>query len=117
MPQDYMRALFLLAGIEVRASHQLANCYWPDVPGYAEVRRDNPWWLVETEHGLIKLGWRKRVIEIDWTSTGRRLPLTAITEEDVTKQDNLVHAWGYGKAVIYLQALRRELSKPEATSA
>lgn len=65
MTEDHVRAIFLLAGLSVHKLHKLANQYWPDHPDYAEVRRENPWWLVATDAGLVKIGWRKRVISID----------------------------------------------------
>lgn len=103
MDFEHAKALFLLAGIEARKFHQLANKYWPDADGYAEVRRENPWWLVETPYGLVEIGWRKRVISIDWNDTPVR---EIVTEDDVTKDATMVHAWSYAKAVEYLSCWR-----------
>jgi hypothetical protein len=108
MPEKYLRALFLLAGIEVQGLFELANGYWPDQPDYAELRRENPWWLVKTNFGMVRIGWRKRVINIDWEDT----PVRAIvTTDDVTKDETMVHAYGYAKAVSHLQAWHREASR------
>lgn len=65
-----------------------------------------PWFIVTTKFGRIKIGWRKRVIEIDWSDSA--IPSKAQTlfpDEDVTKQDKLIHAWGLDKAREYIQIL------------
>ncbi len=108
MNEQQVRALFLLAGLEVLRLHELANDYWPE--SYVELRKASPWWLVETPFGLIKIGWRKRVISIDWTSTPLR---KIITPDDVTKSDETVHAWSYAKALEYLTSLRIYLKQQE----
>lgn len=95
-------ALFDLAGIEVASLHELPNGYWPKV--YAEEREESPWWLALTEFGPVKIGWRKRVLNIDWTETQVR---HIVTEDDTTKDETMVHAWGYDKAIQYLTAFRR----------
>ena len=68
---------------------------------HAEFKPD-PWWLVRTSRGLIKIGWRKRVINIDWSDTNLRV---IVTPDDVTKSVVMVHAWSEEKAVEYLKAL------------
>jgi hypothetical protein len=118
MTKDIVQALFLLANIEVTNLYEIANDYWPDHTDYADVRRNHPWWLVKTNYGLIKIGWRKRVIQIDWSDTRIR---QEVTKDNVTSSNEIVHAWTYAKAVEYLTALaelfseqsRRE-SLPEA---
>lgn len=65
-----------------------------------------PWFMVTTKAGHIKIGWRKRVIEIEWKKT--LINQTAeelFTEEKVTKQNKLIHAWGYEKAKEYINVL------------
>lgn len=104
MKREEAQALFLLAGFNAKAFHELPNGYWPDA--YVELRRENPWWLVMTDLGAIKIGWRKRVISISWSDTALR---KEITSDDVTKDSALVHAWSVVKALEYLTALRREL--------
>lgn len=97
---DYFRALFLLAGIEIVKMYELPNQYWPQA--YPELRTAHPWQLVMTSVGPMKIGWRKRVISISWEDTAIRCVLT---EDDVTKDETLVHAWSYQKALEYLTAL------------
>ncbi len=95
------QSIMLLAGFDVVRTWELANRYWPDAPTYDSVRR--PWWLFETDIGLIQIGWRKRVINIDWEATSIRI---VVTEDDVTKDDAHVHAWSVEKAITYLRALK-----------
>lgn len=61
---------------------------------------------MKTPKGLIQIGWRKRVISIDWSDTGIR---RVVTEDDVTKDDTMVHAYSYAKALAYLTALATDL--------
>lgn len=100
MKEAQAKALFLLAGITVSKLHQLENQYWPKP--YTVERENSPWWLVMTPAGPITIGWRKRVISIDWEDTGLRL---VVTKDEVTKGDTHVHAWSYVKALEYLTAL------------
>ena len=99
MERKKLDALLLLAGIEPVAVHEVTNKYWPDSEHYAEIRRNTPWWLVVTKAGPVVIGWRKRVISIDWADTPVR---SIVTADDVTKGEDHVHAYGYGKAVSYL---------------
>lgn len=92
-----LKNLVKLSGIKFDKTWEMANNYWPDA--YAENRNNSPWLLVRTPRGMIYLGWRKRVIEINWSDTDIR---QIITEDDVTKGDYLVHAWGIVKALEYL---------------
>ena len=82
------------------------NQYWPRTENYWDLVFKNPWWLIKTEFGLIRIGWRKRVITIDWSDTDVR---KIITEDDTTKEEHMVHAWTVEKAVEYLKALKKEL--------
>jgi len=64
-----------------------------------------PWFMVTTPVGRIKIGWRKRVINIDWSDTKIRVRGEEITEDDVTKGKDYIHAYGYEKAAEYLAKL------------
>ena len=64
------------------------------------------WFIVTTRIGHIKIGWRKRVISIDWertlvTKTAEEL----FPKEEVTKRGRLIHAYGYEKAKEYIDRL------------
>lgn len=102
-----LRDLVSLSGLvpEVdQNSWKLQNPYWPEA--YAETIVSSPWLLVRTSRGMVKLGWRKRVISIDWSDTPLRKVITA---DEVTKDETIVHAWGKVKALEYLTALAGEL--------
>jgi hypothetical protein len=65
-----------------------------------------PWFIVTTPVGRIKLGWRKRVIEMSWEETSIQVTARELfPEEDVTREGKLIHAWGYFKAKEYIQKL------------
>jgi hypothetical protein len=102
MEKKQMEALFTLAGIQIISSFELANLYWPRAKKYLEIRSNSPWWLVKTGSGLITIGWRKRVICIDWSDTGIS---KIVTDDDVTKDSSMVHAYSLGKAAEYLKRL------------
>ena len=94
---DQLKAIFLLAGIEIKSFHQLPNGYCGD-----NCCRHRPWMLAETKYGLIKIGWRKRVINIDWTGAKDPVHGKDVLEkgdESVTNWETGVHAWGYSKAI------------------
>lgn len=64
------------------------------------------WLLITTKKGPIKIGWRKRVIEIDWSNTIiNKLANDLFPDEDVTKGNSYIHAWGYEKAQEYINKL------------
>lgn len=60
------------------------------------------WLLVDTELGMIRIGWRKRVISINWRKTGIRM----VVDDDVTKDEYGCHAWSYVDAARYLKRLK-----------
>lgn len=90
-------AIFELAGIDVSQWYAIKNRYWPEHHDYDKVRSD--WYLAKTKWGLVEIGWRKRVISIDWEDAPLR---EVITQDDVTKNEHMVHAWNYAKAVEYM---------------
>lgn len=106
MKKEEALAIFMLAYFDVKAIYELPNEYWPEA--YVVQRAESPWWLVSTEMGNIKIGWRKRVISINWEETGVEC---IVTDDDVTKGKFMVHAYSHAAAVKYLDALRREYKK------
>jgi len=65
-----------------------------------------PWFKVTTKKGPIIIGWRKRVISIDWSNTvDSKTSYDLFAAEDVTKDDKLIHAWGYDKAKEYINSI------------
>lgn len=86
-------SVFSLADIEVKSHWIVANKYYGDCAD---------WVLAKTDLGMITIGWRKRVINIDWGDTG----LKFLIDDDVTKECTYCHAWGYDKAITYLKQLK-----------
>lgn len=91
--KDKLLSLFKLADIPV-------NQHWSIENGYYGNKAD--WLLAQTPLGLIKIGWRKRVINIDWSATG----ISYLIKDDVTKDKYFCHAWSYADAITYLSGLR-----------
>lgn len=87
----------------------IPNCYDRNYIGFA------PWFIVSTPDGEIKIGWRKRVINISWLDTYK--PFTEIFEnEDVTRgfdkyqdKERFVHAWSVDKCVEYLKRAKESI--------
>ena len=102
MELEEAKSMFTLAGIPFTTVWKLQNDYWPDHPNYYESIVSSPWWLFKTPKGLIKIGWRKRVISIDWEDTGIKCGDNEITTEDVTKWNFGIHAWSVLDATKYL---------------
>lgn len=67
------------------------------------------WFNVKTPYGTILIGWRKRVINIDWSDTGVSVP--GVPGEDVTCGDKYTHAWGEEKALEYLTKIKIALDE------
>ena len=111
MERKKLDALLLLAGIEPVAVHEIANKYWGD----SEIGRANPWWLVLTKAGPVVIGWRKRVISINWACTSVRAKMTA--DDQTTSELDYCHAWTYAKAVEYLATLQSALALAERQAA
>lgn len=66
-----------------------------------------PWLVVTTSIGRIKIGWRKRVIELDWTwSVVKQRADELFAKEDGTTRFNcMIHCYGYEKAAEYINRL------------
>ena len=98
-------ALLTIAGFQLNANmYKLIN--GRSGHGYPS------WYLFETTLGKIQMGWRKRVIHIEWFETGAKIP--NLTNDEVTKDDTYGHAWGYGIALDYLETLHRILSERDS---
>lgn len=113
MKIEEVKGLFALAGIPVLNIKPLPDGYGysPDDPRYYETPPRCAWWFVKTAAGWVEVGWRKRVININWEDTPVRKVITA---DDVTKSETTVHAWDTSKALEYLTALKLEMSNDQA---
>lgn len=68
-----------------------------------------PWFVVTTTVGRFKIGWRKRVISIDWSDTVvARTAEELFPGENVTKHGRLIHSWSLEDAKRYIAAVMRE---------
>ena len=71
-----------------------------------------PWFIVTTEIGRFTIGWRKRVISIDWSETvGTKNPAELFSDEDVTKGTKSIHAWSVEDARRYVDSIMLSVSK------
>lgn len=103
MTEKEVNGIFNLAGFDVKRLWQVKNGYWST--------KEAPYWhLVQTDAGLIEIGWRKRVIEIDWSATSDLRHI--VTEDQVTKELYMVHASSIPKALEYLTELYRYSKLP-----
>lgn len=65
--------------------------------------RDKPWFIVTTTLGRFKIGWRKRVIHLEWTDTIVQKTAADLFLDQVTTQEGkMIHAWSYEKAKEYI---------------
>lgn len=68
--------------------------------------RHLPWFVVTTHIGRFKIGWRKRVIEIDWQETRQTKTANELfPDEQVTKRDRSIHAWSLADAKRYIEVV------------
>lgn len=73
-----------------------------------------PWFLCHTPDGDIEIGWRKRVISIEWKDNFKPFDMSIFDSEDVTKWERGIHAWGDNKAYEYLGKVKEFVnSKPK----
>ena len=68
-----------------------------------------PWFIVTTRVGRIRIGYRKRVIQIDWTDTvNTKVASELFKEEDVTKEYKMIHAWSIKDAKKYIDKILKD---------
>lgn len=74
-----------------------------------------PWFLFHTIDGDIIMGWRKRVISIEWQENYKPFDMKELFDtEDVTKWESGgrrgIHAWGEEKAFEYLRKVLKAVN-------
>lgn len=72
-----------------------------------------PWFIVTTRIGRITIGWRKRVINIDWSETTGKTSGELFPSEDVTKGERMIHAWSIEDAQRYVDAILQSAPQQE----
>ena len=77
--------------------------------------RHLPWFVVTTQIGRFKIGWRKRVILLDWSATvGTKTSDELFKAEDVTKDTRMIHAWSLDDAKRYVENIVASACKSNA---
>lgn len=97
LQREKFEKIFRDAGFVDFTLTAVPNLYCGDTTQYA------PWFEVTTGFGVIVIGWRKRVIMIDWTATSVNAAVPG--ENDVTCGPRWSHAWGEEKATEYLRRI------------
>lgn len=102
--EKYFLDVFQKAKMEVSSMTEIPNEY-SNYDGYG------PWYNVvfNVTGGKIqvKIGWRKRVINIEIISSPYPIDFTRLfKDEGVTKGSSYIHAWGTDKCVEYLAKIR-----------
>jgi len=81
------------------------NEYW----GYPDCSK---WFVVQTELCELKVGWRKRVINVESECGVNMASLVPDDDKDKpTRGENYLHCWGYEKFTEYMTTLRERLLK------
>jgi hypothetical protein len=99
------------AGFTCRLFTPVANEYW----GYPDTAL---WFKVQTEFIQLKIGWRKRVVNVNYPEG-----IGCVTDDSVTKGPCGFHAWSYDKLTEYLTEVYkrcrenniRDIHMPEKT--
>lgn len=122
---------FTVAEICIDSYEEIPNEYCGRISeDHCGICVNRPWLLVKTPLGHIKVGWRKRVIEMDYSQThvkdlaikvfddafcgaGARTYQNGKEGDSPTRQDRLVHSWGYDDLVKNLRRLDDWASNPK----
>ena len=68
--------------------------------------RQLPWFIITTKIGRFKIGWRKRVINIDWSDTiCNKSAEDLFPEINNTKGDKYIHAWSLEEAKEFINKI------------
>lgn len=68
--------------------------------------RHLPWFIITTTIGRFKIGWRKRVIHIEWTDTiVKATAENLFPQSNMTKSGRMIHAPSYADARFYIQTV------------
>lgn len=96
---------FAAAGLPSEYAHEIPNEYWPETCVLKRLK--SPWFRIHTTLGGFKVGWRKSVIELDWSDTCIRGKSREIfPDENVTRDDHYIHCDNWEFFGNYLKKLR-----------
>lgn len=99
-----MLQLFKDAGFKSIHHEIIENQYSGDAGFY-----NDPWLIVTTPKGRITIGWRKRVINLDWSDSDIKADGNELFKgEKTTTGKNYIHCWSYDKAIEYLTKLNKD---------
>lgn len=98
--REYFKTVFEEAGFSQILLKTTINEYWNN-------NKYGPWFLVTTEIGIFKIGWRKRVINIEWPKNKINPDYLSLFDyvKD-TKDSSHIHAWKREQAVEYLKKIK-----------
>lgn len=106
--ENNFRKIFIEAGFKLVDMQETPN-------EYSQSEHDAPWYRVKTEVGYIDVGWRRRVINIDWGPIQHKEGiLDLFDKESVTKGNHFIHAWGWTAAKEYLTKIYQKASDNRA---
>jgi len=95
--------------------YDLNNLKFAPIPNeYCSCERCSSWFIVSTPDGDIKIGWRKRVINIKWLDNYKPFA-EKFESEDVTRgfgnldNEKFIHAWSTEKAAEYLNKAKNSI--------
>jgi len=99
------RALMMLTGFDYTSEHKLVNGYVSD-RGTGNPQYSQPWMMFMTTWGPVVVGWRKRVINIEWHDS--KYPSLVVEPPDlyITHGPGYIHCYGYGEALAALERLK-----------
>lgn len=102
---------------EIEEKDKLLACFQPytifaeRIPNEYNTELGHPWYIITTHKGRIKIGWRKRVIYIDWSDASLLKDIDGdiiFKNEGTTYDHTYIHAWSYEKAKEYITKLLSE---------
>lgn len=115
----FFERVFEKAGFTNVLMSEIENGYWSSktAPPWFEVMPSKVDAIVgfNSSQGSIKIGWRKHVINIDWSNWREKRVDGEVLFADIgniTHGTNFVHAYGEEKCVEYLTRLREAPSAP-----
>lgn len=115
MTEDEAKAILCLAGIKFGFYTKIPNERY--LLSDVEMQISRPWWVFSTDQfGPLKIGWRKSVINIEWSKfdISKDKPLTS--NVNITQSTRGIHAWSHSTAVEYLTELRKREALERARS-